>query len=383
MNREIFSLMENWDGEGVVMRHDRPTGTWIFIALHSSALGRPSGGTRMKVYPTLADGLEDAMRLAEGMTYKWAGLGTPFGGGKAVLAVPRPLEGAERDGLLLRYGAFVESLNGAFGTGADLGAGPDAMAIVARRTRYVLGIEADGSPRDPGPFTAHGVECGLKAALGEVFGSEDPAGRKILIQGLGDVGGPLARALARDGAELLLSDIDEARAAKLAAELGGRTVPPGQVYSTECDVYAPCAIGATVNEETIPQLKCRIVAGSANNQLRVDEDAERLHRRGIVYAPDYVINAGGALAFSLMLEGGWDDESLFRRTAGIGDAIRDILREAAASESSPLRAARARVDRMLAERRSAAGSPSPLPSPATGEGAPSLPRAAPKRDAGR
>jgi len=354
MSRDILSLMENWDGQGVVVRHDRPTGTWIFIALHDSTLGRPSGGTRMKVYPALADALEDAMRLAEGMTYKWAGLKTAFGGGKAVLAVPRPLEGAEREGLLLRYGDLIETLNGAFGTGADLGAGPDAMAIVARRTGYVLGIAADGSARDPGPFTAHGVLCGLRAALGEVFGSDDPAGRKVLIQGVGDVGEPLARALAKGGAELLLSDIDEAKAAKLAAGLGAAVVPAGEVYGTVCDVYAPCAVGATVNERTIPQLKCRVVAGSANNQLRVDEDAERLHRRGIVYAPDYIINAGGALAFSLMLEGGWDDKALFRRTAGIGDAVRDILREASASKSSPLAAARARVDRMLAERRATA-----------------------------
>lgn len=353
MSRDILSLIENWDGEGVVTRYDRPTGTWIFIALHSSTLGRPSGGTRMKVYPALPDALEDAMRLAEGMTYKWAGLETAFGGGKAVLAIPGPLEGDQREGLLLRYGDFLEALNGAFGTGADLGAGPDAMAIVARRTGYVLGIEADGTSRDPGPFTSHGVLCGLKAALGEVYGSDAPAGRKILIQGVGDVGEPLARSLAESGAELLLSDIDEAKAAKLAAELGGRVVPPGEVYSTACDVYAPCAIGATVNAETIPQLKCRIVAGSANNQLLVDEDAERLHRRGIVYAPDYIINGGGALAFSLMLEGGWDDEALFRRTAGIGDAIRDILREAAANDTSPLVAARARVDRKLVERRAA------------------------------
>ncbi len=353
MSRDILSLIESWDGEGVVTRYDRPTDTWIFIALHSSVLGRPTGGTRMKTYPALTDALEDAMRLAEGMTYKWAGLKTAFGGGKAVLAVPKPLEGAEREGLLMRYGEFLESLSGAFGTGADLGAGPDALAIVARRSRYVLGIEADGSPRDPGPFTAHGVLCGLRAALGEVFGSDLPGGRKILIQGVGDVGEPLARSLGGDGAELLLSDIDEAKAEALAAELGGRSVPPDEVYSTECDVYAPCAIGATVNQETIPQLRCRIVAGSANNQLLVDEDAERLHQRGIVYAPDYVVNAGGALAFSLILEGEWSDEDLFRRTAGIGEAIREILREAAAAGTSPLQAARVRVDRILAERREA------------------------------
>lgn len=363
MSRDIASLIEAWDGEGVVARFDRPTATWIFIALHDSTLGRPSGGTRMKVYPALTDALTDAMRLAEGMTYKWAGLGVPYGGGKAVLAVPTPLEGSDREGLLLRYGAFLESLAGAFGTGADLGAGPQEMAVVARRTRYVLGIDADGSARDPGPFTARGVLVGLRAALAAVFGSDEVAGRTVLIEGVGDVGEPLARELAAGGARLLLADLDQAKAERLARRLGGATVAPAEVASTACDVYAPCAVGATLNRETIPRLACRIVAGSANNQLQEDADAERLHRRGILYAPDYVINAGGAMAFSLLHEGLSDDAALFARVEGIGDALGDILRQAREDGTSPLAAARRRVDRMLAERRATAVS-EPLGEPA-------------------
>ncbi len=355
MSRDIAPLIEAWDGAGVVTRFDRPTGTWIFIALHDATLGRPTGGTRTKVYPALTDALVDAQRLAEGMTYKWAGLGVPYGGAKAVLALPGPLDEGAREGLLLRYGAFIESLSGAFGTGADLGTGPEAMAIVARRTRYVLGIDPDGSPRDPGPFTARGVFVGLRAALGEVFGSDQLGGRTILIEGVGDVGEPLARALADAGARLLLADLDGAKAEHLARQLGA-TVAVGEVPSTACDVYAPCAVGATVNRETVPLLACRIVAGSANNQLQEEGDAERLHRRGILYAPDYVINAGGAWAFHLMHDGLTDDAAIFERVDGIGGALHDIFSEARQSGASPLVAARRRVDRILAERRAAAHS---------------------------
>jgi len=166
MSQDVLSLIKDWDGNAVVTRHDRETGAWIFIALHDSTLGRPTGGTRLKVYPELADALRDAQRLARGMTYKWATLGMELGGGKAVIAPPAPLEDGAREGLLLRYGDLVESLAGAFATGADLGTGPEAMAVIARRSRYVLGIDySDLSSTDPGPFTALGVFCGIQAAL--------------------------------------------------------------------------------------------------------------------------------------------------------------------------------------------------------------------------
>ena len=352
MDHDALSLLETWDGNGVVMRHDRPTGAWIFIALHDSTLGPMAGGTRMKVYPAIADGLRDAMRLAEGMTYKWAGLGIDQGGGKAVLALARPLDGAAKEGLLKRYGALVESLGGAFVTGADLGAGPEEMATVAADCRHVLGIDyTTMTSTDPGPYTAHGVRRGLEAAVEHAFGGRRLEARTVLVQGLGGVGAPLARTLAASGASVLLSDIDPDRMAGLAAEIGGRTVAPEDVYDTACDVYAPCAVGATLNPQTIPRLACRIVAGSANNQLLGDGDAERLHRRGILYAPDYVINAGGAMAFSLMRAGDWDRQSLMGRVDGVGTAVAEILREAAAGDVSPLIAAQKRVERILAERR--------------------------------
>ncbi len=350
MDRDLLSLIEAWDGNGVVVRFDCATGAWIFIALHDSTLRAPAGGTRTKVYPTLADGLRDALRLAEGMTYKWAGLGVAQGGGKAVLALPRPLDGEAKDALLRRYGALVESLGGAFVTGADLGTGPGEMARVASATRFVLGIDYDTmTSADPGPYTAHGVLRGLQAALAQTFGNDALAGRTVLVQGLGGVGAPLARSLAAGGAAVLLSDVDPSQVELLAREIGGRPVAAESVYDTPCDVYAPCAVGATLNPQTIPRLACRIVAGSANNQLLAAGDADRLHQRGILYVPDYVINSGGAMAFSLMRDGDRDRDSLMRRVDGVGRAVAEILRQAAGDDVSPLAAAQTRVERILAE----------------------------------
>lgn len=350
-DRDLLDLIAAWDGQGVVVRHDPPTGSWIFIALHDATLGRPTGGTRMKVYPTLADGLRDAQRLAEGMTYKWAGVGLPFGGGKAVLAIPRPLDRDEREGLWRRYADFLESLRGAFATGADLGTGPEAMALIARRTRWVMGAEQNAAEVDPGPFTARGVFYGLRAAVAQVFGSSDLTGRSVLVEGLGGVGLPLARQLADAGARLLLADLDAAKAETLAAELGAEAVPLEKVVGTAVDVYAPCAIGATLNAEAIPRLACRLVAGSANNQLAEEADAERLEQRGILYVPDYVINAGGAVAIAMLQDGESDHQVIFRRVEGLGDTVAAILAEAAEEGITPLAAARRRVDRLLAEKR--------------------------------
>jgi leucine dehydrogenase len=351
MSQDFLSMTAAWSGQAVVVHHDEPTGTWVFIALHDSTLGPPTGGTRMKVYPSPLDGLEDVQRLAEGMTHKWAGLGMNQGGGKAVLALPRSLDEDELEALWERYGAFVESLEGAFLTAADLGMSKHAMKVVARRTRRVLGHDYESdTPNDPGPYTAHGVHRGIQATLGQAFGSRDVAGRSILVEGLGGVGGPLCHSLAKEGAELLLADLDAAKAQALAQELGGRAVPLDQVPDTETDVYAPCAIGATVNPDTIPRLKCRIVAGSANNQLLTPEDANRLHQRGILYAPDYIINAGGAMAIVLLYEG-MESEAIFRRVETIGSTVAEILAEAAEHDTSPLEAARRRVERRLAAAR--------------------------------
>ncbi len=343
--RELISA---WDGLAVVTRFDRPTGSWIFIALHDDRLGRPTGGTRMAVYPSPEDGLRDAQRLAAGMTAKWAALELPMGGGKGVLAVPAALAGEARRGLLLRYGALVESLRGSFATGEDLGTTPEDMAVVAEATRFVhLHPDPSGAPADPGPFTALGVFHGLREALAARFGNPDPAGRRVLVQGVGDVGAPLAELLAEAGAGLLLCDLDGVRVAALAARLGAEVVPPERLLDTECDVYAPCAVGAVLDAETIPRLRCAIVAGAANHQLAEPADAERLHRRGILYAPDYVINGGGALAFGLMALRRADWEGARQAMAQIGERLRGIFREAAERGESPAAAADRAVARTL------------------------------------
>lgn len=353
MDGDILPLLRTWDGEAVVARFDRDTGTWIFIALHSTVLGRPVGGTRMRVYPTPADGLCDAQRLAEAMTAKWAALELPIGGGKAVMALPGELTPSQREGLLLRYGMLVESLRGAFGTGEDLGTTPADMAVIARRTRFVHGIEGEGRVADPGPFTARGVLRGIEAAARVALQRDELRGLRVLIQGAGDVGYPLARELRERGAELLVADTDPARLRRAVAELQAQPVDAERVWDTPCEVFAPCATGGVLDAARIPRLACRMVAGSANAQLGTPEDAERLHERGILYVPDFIVNAGGALAFALHGEGERDPELLLRRMDRIGDTVAAVLDEAATRAESPLAAARRRVEQALTRAREA------------------------------
>ncbi len=333
----------------MVCRYDRQTGTWIFICMHDDRLGPFTGGTRMKEYAEPADGLEDAMRLAGGMTRKWAVLGMEYGGGKAVLALPGTFENGARESLLRRYGRLVESLGGRFRTGEDMGTTPDDMQLLARETRFVHGFDRDtGEKLDPSPFTARGVWSSIRAACGEAFGSEGLAGRSVLVEGIGHVGWRLAELLRDSEARLLVSDIDQERCRRAAAELGAEVVAPERVIETPCDVYAPCAVGATLSRHTIPRLACRVVAGSANNQLAEPADAALLLERGIVYAPDYVVNGGGAMSFGLMSRGERDEQVIYRQVETIGDTVRELLREAAERGESPVAAADRRVERVLA-----------------------------------
>ena len=351
MGHQLESLLRSWEGHAIISRHDHDTGSWIFICLHDPTLGPCSGGTRMKTYRAPGDGLLDAQRLAEGMTQKWAIAGMPYGGGKAVIALGRELEPEARQGLLHRYGELVESLDGVFQTGEDLGTSTADLLEVAARTRFVHGFDADGQKLDPAPFTARGVYAGLRAALEHVYGDPAPRGRSVLVQGVGNVGRRLAVELAAAEAEVLVSDLDAGHAAEVAKELGGNAmaIPVDEVLTTPCDVYAPCAIGGTINHETVPRLACRIVAGSANNQLAERSDAEGLRRRGIVYAPDFIINGGGAIAFALLRLEDVRPSALLQRVECIGATIGEVLAEAAAAGESTLAAAEKRVARTLAE----------------------------------
>jgi leucine dehydrogenase len=335
------------------VRRDGPTGTWIFVALHDDTLGTPTGGTRLKVYPTPAHGLQDAMRLAAGMTSKWAAVDMDYGGGKAVLAVPEIPQGEVREGLFRRFGRLLRSLHGSFGTGVDLGATPEDMLVIAREAPpCVHGVDPEtGETKDPGPYTAKGVLYGLEAAVRHVHRSDSLQGCVVHVQGLGDVGNPLARMLHEAGARLVLSDLDRDRAADLASALGAETVEAERAHRAPCDVYAPCAVGATLSARSIPELECRIVAGSANNQLDKPEDAEALHARGILYAPDYVINAGGAVSFGLMSRGVTDSKKIDVAVERIGTSLSEIFAESSARDESPFHAARRLVERRLRQAR--------------------------------
>ncbi len=348
MSLTMESLTEKWDGLGVVTSYHRETGTWVFVALHDATLGRPTGGCRLKSYGSPASALRDAMRLAEGMTYKWAAMGFGYGGGKSVLAVRGPVEGERRRSLFTHFGKLLNSLNGAYGVGEDLGTTPEDMAFLATVTACVASSDDGGHPADPGPFTAAGVHAGIVACLEHLHGTGDLAGRSVLVQGVGDAGRPLAVLLARSGARVMTSDLDGDRARSVADECGGIAVDPRDVYGAECDVYAPCAVGATVNRRTIPGLRCRIVAGSANNQLEGADDADRLLDRGILYAPDYVINGGGAMAFGLTEQGIRDPEEVTAEVRRrIAASLDGIFREADGLEVSPAAAARKVAARAL------------------------------------
>jgi glutamate dehydrogenase/leucine dehydrogenase len=337
---EFESLLAGWEGEHAVIRHDTESGAWIFVCVHSTVLGPAGGGTRLRVYPTPADGLADAMKLSQAMTVKMAGADLGRGGGKAVLAVPELPTGEARRKLLLRYGDLVASLGGTYRTAGDMNISPDDLDVVAETCPYVYGTSATGG--NSGWGTARAVLHGIRASVEHVFGSSDLSGRTVLVQGAGAVGHDLVRYLHDEGATVLVSDVDPGR----AEATGARVVPPAEALGTECDVFAPCAVGGLLSSETIPQLRCRIVAGSANNQLAEPGAAQRLHDAGILYAPDYVINAGGVIQLVGIVDRQLDDGELEASFAAVGDTLRRIYREADAAGSTPAAAA----ERLAAER---------------------------------
>lgn len=342
-------LLRDWDGEETVVRFDPPTGAWMFVGVHSTVLGPAMGGTRMKSYASPEDGLRDVLRLSAAMTSKMATAGVPLGGGKAVLAVPEIPAGDARRTLLLRYAELVESLHGTYVTACDMNTSPADMDVIGERSAWVLGrTEAAGGSGTSAPATAVGVFHGLRASVAHAFGSDDLDGRMVAIQGVGAVGGPLARRLAEAGARLILADVDDVRAKELASELDADTVSADEVFGVECDVFSPCATGAVLNADTIPRLRCRAIAGAANNQLAASEDADLLAARGIAYAPDYVVNAGGVIhlvGYELLHE---DAGAVDERLRAIADTLGEVFAEADASGISTGAAADALVRKRLA-----------------------------------
>lgn len=320
----IFTDIEAQDHEQVVFCSDRRSGLRAIIAIHDTTLGPALGGTRMWTYASDADALRDALRLSRGMTYKAAVAGLNLGGGKAViLGDPR----TDKTEILFRtYGRFVDGLAGRYITAEDVGTSVQDMERVRMETRYVTGIDrALGGSGDPSPVTALGVYYGIKACVKKLTGSDSLSGKSVAVQGAGNVGSYLCGHLAAEGVKITVTDIDAERVKAVAKATGATGVAPGEIYGVAADIFAPCALGAIINDQTIPALKVKIVAGGANNQLADEETHGRmLVSKGILYAPDYAINAGGLINVANEL-GGYSRERALKQAEGIYGTILEIF----------------------------------------------------------
>jgi leucine dehydrogenase len=330
-----------FDHEQLAVRQGSRSGLYSIVAIHSTALGPALGGVRLWAYPATIDACRDALRLAIGMTFKAAAAGLDLGGGKGVICAPADAELDEerRRAALLDFADLVDSLDGRYITAEDVGISPEDLVAIRERTEHVTGLPPDcGGSGDPSPFTALGVEAAMRACCTHAFGDPGLAGRRVTVVGLGHVGAPLARRLAEDGAELLLSDIRPERR-ELAAELGADWVDAEDAMLSECDVLAPCALGGAVNEGNVDALRCRVVCGSANNQLADEALAETLARREILYAPDFIANAGGLIHVYREIRG-YSKKHAIELVLAIEDALDRILGIADAGGITPLDAAR-------------------------------------------
>lgn len=292
----VLSRMEKYDHEEVLFCHDRTTGLKAIIAIHNTTLGPALGGTRMWPYQNEAEALHDVLRLSRGMTYKSALAGLDLGGGKAVIIGDARTQKTEA--MFRRFGRFVDSLNGRYITAEDVGMSTTEMVNIRKETSNVAGLpEEMGGSGDPSPVTAYGVYVGMKAAAKTAYGSDDLKGRKVSIQGAGNVGHALVGHLVKEGAEVFLTDIHPEKLDAIKREFPAvNLVAPEAIYDLDVDIYSPCALGATVNDDTLKRLKCSVIAGAANNQLANEElHGKAVMEKGILYAPDFLINAGGII----------------------------------------------------------------------------------------
>lgn len=319
------------DHEALHLVTDRESGLSAVIAVHSTVRGPAAGGVRFWHYADPQAAVTDALRLSRGMSYKNAMADLPMGGGKGVILADSAR--TKTPAMLAAFGRAIESLGGQYVTAEDVGMSEADMQAIAAQTRHVSGLPVGSGAAggDPGPTTAHGVYLGIRAAARRALGTDDMHGIRVAVQGVGSVGGGVARKLAADGADLILADVDTGRAESLAAELGARTVPTGTILSVEADIVSPNALGAVLTADTIAALKCRAVAGGANNQLATREDGRRLFERGILYAPDYVINAGGIINVALEYLGQGDRAEVEARVARIPHRLVEVWDESAAA----------------------------------------------------
>jgi leucine dehydrogenase len=346
----VFRHQEFAGHERIIHCSDAPSGLRAIIAIHDRTLGPAVGGCRLYAYPQEESALTDVLRLSKGMTYKNALAGLPFGGGKSVvIADPR----AKTPELLRAYAEAVNRLQGDYWTGEDVNIGTADVEIIAQHTRYVMGrASGDVHSGDPSPFTAAGCFAGMKAALNHVFGTDGFAGRRMAIQGVGNVGFALAKLVAEAGGSVVAADVRADQAERVRRVPGVAVVSPDAIYDEPCDVFAPCGMGGVLNEQIVGRLRARIICGAANNQLATPEIGRTLLERGIVYAPDYVVNAGGMLNASGDFFGRYDPDEVWRRVHAIRDTTAKVLETAGRERRPPQDVADAMAQAIIEERRS-------------------------------
>ncbi len=341
---KIFDYLEKYDYEQLVICQDQTSGLKAIICIHDTTLGPALGGTRMWNYANEEEAILDALRLARGMTYKNAAAGLNLGGGKTVIMGDSRTQKSEE--LFRAFGRYVQSLNGRYITAEDVGTTVQDMDWVHLETDFVTGVSSSyGASGDPSPMTARGVWRGMKAAAKEIYGSDSLNGKTIAIQGLGHVGYDLAKHLHGEGASLIVTDIHQEAVKRVVEETGAKAVGLEEIYGVQADIFAPCALGAVINDETIPQLKVQIIAGAANNVLKEERHGDKLHELGILYAPDYVINSGGVINVADELEG-YNYERALKKVELVYDNVAKVIEIAKRDKIPTYKAA----DRMAEER---------------------------------
>ncbi|QDX93673.1 Glu/Leu/Phe/Val dehydrogenase [Brevibacterium sp. JNUCC-42] len=341
---KIFDYLQKYDYEQLVLCQDETSGLKAIIVIHDTTLGPALGGTRMWMYNSEEEAIEDALRLSRGMTYKAAAAGLNLGGGKAVIiGDPRKDKSEE---LFRAFGRFVQGLNGRYITAEDVGTTVADMDLIYQETNYVTGVSpAFGSGGNPSPVTAYGVYRGMKAAAKRGFGHDDLSGKTIAVQGVGNVAYNLCRYLHEEGANLIVTDINMENVQRAVVDFGAKAVGVNEIFGVECDIFSPCALGAIINDDTIPQFKAKVIAGAANNQLKEERHGDTIQEMGIVYAPDYVINAGGVINVADELHG-YNRERAMKKVETIYDNMNRVF-EIADRDNIPTYKA---ADRMAEER---------------------------------
>jgi leucine dehydrogenase len=347
MRVDVFGLMASYDYGEVHFERDAATGLKAIVAIHDTRLGPALGGCRFLPYVRDEDALVDALRLARGMTYKAALADLPHGGGKSVLIRPTNPH-FDRAALFMAFGRFIENLGGHYITAEDSGTGLEDMEIIRSVTKHVTGVDqANGGSGDPSPFTALGVRRGIEACAKVKLGRDSLEGLHVAVQGVGHVGYHLCKELAAQGAKLSVADVDPLKAERAQREFGASVVPLDKIFEIACDVLAPCALGSALNDETIPRIRASIIAGAANNQLAEPRHGDDVNARGILYAPDYAINAGGLINVAMEVTG-YDAERSRARTVKIYETIYEIAERSKKSLTPTYRVADLMVEERLA-----------------------------------